>query len=85
MRDMKKSEVLSDICSSVFTSKGSSHTTQVAESKGKNWEKEDQVQDHLKNLKVHKSVGPDEIHTHVLRELADEVTMLLSIISERSW
>ncbi|XP_010001386.1 PREDICTED: dolichyl-diphosphooligosaccharide--protein glycosyltransferase subunit DAD1 [Chaetura pelagica] len=53
-----------------------SHITQVAEGKGRDCEKEDpptvgeeQVQDHLKNLKVHKSMGPDEIHLRLLREL----------------
>jgi len=55
--------VLNDFFASSFTGKGSSHTAQAAESKGKNWAKEDltavsedQIQDHLKNLKVHKSM-----------------------------
>ncbi|KFP73622.1 hypothetical protein N311_11985, partial [Apaloderma vittatum] len=46
---------------------------------------EHQVRDHLKNLKVHKSMGPDEIHPQLLKELVDEVARPLSIIYERSW
>ena len=70
----------------VFTSKGSSCTTQAAGSKAKNWEKDqptvgkDRVQDRLKNPTMHKSMGPDKIHPQVLRELDDEATKLLSIM-----
>jgi len=59
---------------SVFTSKCSSHTTQVTDSKGRDWGNEEppavgehQVQDHLRNLKMHKSRGPNEVHPKVLK------------------
>ncbi|KFP86135.1 RNA-directed DNA polymerase from mobile element jockey, partial [Apaloderma vittatum] len=45
----------------------------------------EQVQKHLENLKVHKSMGPDEIHPRVLKELAAEVSRPLAIVFERSW
>jgi len=40
-QDMEKVEVLSDFFASVFTDKCSSHTAQVAEGKGRDWENEE--------------------------------------------
>ena len=66
---------------------------QVTESKGRNWENEelptageDQgLEPDLRNQQMHKSMGPDEVHPWVLKELVDKVAKSLSIISEKLW
>lgn len=52
----------------------------MPEDKERGWENEeppavgeDQVQVHLRNLKMHKSMRPDEMYPCVLKELADEI------------
>jgi len=45
---------------------------------------EDEVQGHLRSLKVHKSIGSNGTYPWVLRELAEEFAKPLSIIFERS-
>ena len=45
---------------------------------------EETVKDVLHRLDCHKSMGPDEIHPRVLRELAEVIAELLSIIYQCS-
>ncbi|KFO58100.1 hypothetical protein N302_11537, partial [Corvus brachyrhynchos] len=46
---------------------------------------EEPASDLLSYLDTHKSMGPDGIHPRVMRELAEELTKLLSIIYHQSW
>lgn len=46
---------------------------------------EDQAQDNQKKLKLRRSMGPDEMHMSVLRQLMDEVAKPLSTIFDSIW
>jgi len=37
------------------------------------------------NMNIHKSMGPNEMHPRILRELADIVTKSFSTIFEKLW
>ncbi|PKU49557.1 rna-directed dna polymerase from mobile element hypothetical protein [Limosa lapponica baueri] len=43
------------------------------------------ISDLLPNLDMQRSMGPDGIHSRVLRELAEVLTKPLSIIYQQSW
>ena len=92
IEDKEKAEVLNAFFTSVFKSQTSypqvSPLSDLAVLAGEQTKppmiQEETVRDLLLQLDYHKSTGPDEIHTRVLRELVEEIAKLLSIIYQRS-
>ena len=77
--DEEKGEAL-HFFASVFTGNLAAHISWVDGLQDRNWRskvpltvREDQVCDHLRNMKVHNTMGLDEMHPVLLRELADVV------------
>lgn len=89
--DEEKAEVFNNFYAWVLKGKFSRHTAQDEKGRWRDWENEDpkptvgkgHVHDHLRNPNVQKSVGPGEIYSRVLRELADDVVRVKFVMTSK--
>ena len=82
--DKEKAEVFNNTFA--FTADCSSHSLWAGSLEGGNWGSialptvhKDQVCRYLRNMNIHKPMGPNKMHPRVLRKLADKIIKPLPI------